>query len=239
MTLKDLFEYLTYGELAQLDIGGLVPDAAESGPDPKDYAKLMSHVNMGLKEVYKRFWLRSEEVIIQLYDHIATYTLDKKYAITNKMSVEPYKYIIDSPIEPFTNNVLKIEQVFDEGGRQMFLNDRTEPWSVFTPAYNQVQIPFPERHNSMVIQYRAAHPTIKYEFGMDPEKIELQIPEGLLEPLLFYIASRAFAGLNTDMNQEGNNYLQKFEASCKKAEELGLQVTTNLSNLRLDQRGWV
>lgn len=239
MTLADIFEYLTYGELSQLKIGNLNPKASESKPSEEDYALIMSHINMALKAVYKRFFLSSREMIVQIYDHIQIYTLDRRWAVTNHDSKEKPKYIVDSPLDPFLDDLLKIEQVFNEGGEEMFLNDLTEPWSVFTPRYNQVQIPFPEKHNSMVIHYRASHPTLKYTKDMKPEHIEVLLPEAMLEPVLFYIAHRIFAGMNDDMNQEGNNYLQKYEQSCQQLEKLGLQITPHYGNLRLDNKGWV
>ena len=238
-TLKDIFEQLTYGELSNLAVGNLVSDDPESAPDPKDYARIMAHINLGLKALYTRFWLSSKEVIIQLYDHIQIYTLDRKYAVTNNLSMEKWKYIIDSVYEPFLDDVLKIEQVFDEGGRGLFLNDLTEPWSVFTPAYNQVRITYPMWCNSLVVHYRASHPTLKYEPGMDPASIEVLLPEAMLEPLLFYVAHRAFGSLNVDQNAESNNYLQKYEQSCQRLMQLGLYITPNYGNERLDQKGWV
>lgn len=235
MKLSDILEQLTYGELSQLNMGGWSGNEVRQ----EDLAKVVSHINMGLLELHKRFWLRSSDVIIQLYDHIQTYTLDRRYAITNVLSTELYKYIVDSQYEPFQDNVLRIEQVYNEGGELLFLNDLTEPWSVFTPSWNSIQIPFPERHNSLLVHYRAAHPLVRVTPETDAATVDIDIPPGLLEPLLLYVGARAYSALNSDGNAEGNNYLQKFEASCKIAEANGMQIHTNYGNLRLDQKGWV
>jgi len=239
MTLLDVFRDLTYGELQGLAIGNLIPDDNESSPDPKDYANVMSHINLGLKEIYKRLFLSSKEVIIQQYDHIEKYVLDYKYAASNTLSPEPYKYITDSIYDPFMDDVLKIEEVFNEGGEKMFLNDSTEPWSVYTPSYRTVQIPFPHNSNSMTVHYRASHPTLVYTADMDPDEIEIMLPDGLMEALLLYVAHRAYGSLNTDDNSQGNNYRKLFEASMKQVELLGLQVQPEYSNVRLDKTGWV
>lgn len=323
MRLSEIFEYLTTGELAQLHIGGMDPHAPWSQARAEDYQQLVAHVNVALKVLFSRFWIRSKEVIVDLYPHIQEYVLDRRYAETNNLSLEPYKYIADSIFDPFCNDVLKIEQVFNEGGELMFLNDINEPWSVFTPSFRSVQIPFPMICNSMVIHYRASHPTIRFlpsqkpdpncapcaqdissldggEFdainnnpeppnitppsfteddcdivmdggwyldsglvaepyqvgaptgvlggsdfpgGVQPlpaDQIEVMLPEWLLEPLLFYVASRAFASLNSDQNQEGNTYLQKYESSCQRLESTkGMFITANTTNERLDVAGWV
>lgn len=235
VTLADVFEQLSAGELAQLSLGGW---EGKTVPE-KDRSRVISHINMGLIALYTRFWISSKEVIIQIYDHIQTYELDRKFAITNKLSVEPYRYIIDSVYQPFENDVLKIEQVFNEGGELMFLNDMTQPWSVFTPSYKTLQIPFPEKHNSMVVHYRAGHKKIVLAEHQDPAEVEIHLPLQLLEPLLFYVAHRAFASLNSDQNQEGNNYFKKYENACKAVELKGLLMETSYGNHRLDQNGWI
>ena len=238
MKLADIFEALTYGELSQLALGNLVADDAESEVDPKDYAKVMSHINMGMSKLYSTFFLSSREVIVQLYDHIQLYTIDARYAVTNTDSEEPIKYIMDSIYEPFVDEVLNIESVYNEGGELMLLNDHTEPWSIFTPGYNQIQIPFPEKHNSMVVHYRAEHPKVKFTSGMDPTKIDVGIPNGLLQSLLYYVAHRANAGTNVDQGANALSYYQKYTASVREAKLAGIGINTNLTNTKLDKAGW-
>lgn len=235
-TLADIFEQLTFGELAQFSIGGLAGEQVRK----EDQSKVMSHINLGLKKLYERFWLSSKEAHINLYSHIQNYTLDKKFARTNQLSVEKYKYIIDSVYQPFQNDVLKIEQVFNEGGELMFLNDLTEPWSVFTPSYNQIQIPFPERENSLTVHYRASHAPLMWTAEMDPSDVEVRIPEGLVEALLLFVGYRAHASIGGELGMaESNNYLRKFNEACAQADRAGVGITTSYGNLKLDKNGWV
>lgn len=265
-TLKDIFENLAYGELQQAAVGLLL--AQDIGPqsdiinmDDPEYIerarnedKVVRHVNMALTALHTRFWLASREVIIQQYDHIQQYWLDKKYAQTNNLSTEPLRYIMDSIFDPFQDDCLKIEEVHDEGGETLFLNDLTEPWSVFTPTYNSIQVPYPMWCNTLVAHYRANHPKVSlykdvligpFQAKTDksqklrPEEVEIFIPEGFMEPLLFYVAHRVFGALNVDNNAEGNNYLQKYEASCQRLEQSGLQITPHYGNEKLDKAGWV
>lgn len=74
---------------------------------------------------------------------------------------------------------------------------------------------------------------------MDPEEVELDVPEGLLESLLLYVGYRATRGMGAEAAQEGLNYYEMFEASCAKARELGIQIEPQYSNLKLDYKGWV
>lgn len=207
---------------------------------PEDYRKVVAHVNLALTELYKRFWLSSCEVKIDLYDHISIYHLNSKYAQTNTLSTELYKYISDSQEHPFTDNVLKIEEVFDELGHKVCLNDLNEQGcSFYTPSYNSIQVPLPFIDASISVHYRGNHPRIKYIPGFDPTKVEVELPDGLLEALLVYVGGRATRVLNSDQNAESNNYKQLFEDSCKRAEALGLQITPQYSNLKLDYKGFV
>jgi hypothetical protein len=238
MNLLDVFTALTYGELKQLSLGNFCPDDAESAPDTADYAQIMSHINLGLTELHKRFLLRTEELYVQQYSHIETYVLSWEYAATNDASAQPYKYILDTVGNPFPDNVLKIEECYNEIGELLVLNKASDDESLFTPTYRSIQVPAPVSANILGVQYRAAHPKVVYERGMDPEDFDIGIPEGLLEALLYYVAMRCFTGLNTDDNHEGNNYLKKFEASCKQYKFEGLGVQAELDNSNFDARGW-
>lgn len=235
MFLSEVLEHLEHGELSQLAMGG---NECES-IDCCNLANILPHINMGLAELYKRFPLKMGDVIVQQYDHIQTYFLKRKYAQSNTESKEPVKYIVDSKYQPFIDNVNKIERIIDELGRELFVNNSTEYWSVYTPSYDSIQVPLPEKENQMIVHYRAGHQVIKLDC-LDPAKTEIEIPPGYLEALLYYIGSRILTGLNTDGQiSEGNNYMQKFEQSCAKITELNLMNNDNTSNLKLDNAGWV
>lgn len=234
MFLSEIFEQLTQGELQQLAMSGV----DNIGIQTCDYPKILPHINLGLIELYKRFPLKKSEVVLQQYDHIQLYELNSRFAETNTESTETYKYIKDSVYYPFKDDVLRIEKVFNEDGQELFLNDYTQHWSMFTPSYNVLQVPWPEKENSVIVHYRASHAKIELD-GLNPETTEVHIPPGFLEPLLLYVGGRAFSSLNSDQDAEGNNYLAKFEASCKKIEDLNLMNTNDSANLKLEHAGWV
>ena len=213
ITLDDLLRDLTYGEFAQLNLGNFLPEEHENEPDPKSYAQLSSWFNLGLKLIYSEFLLASEEIYVRQYpDDIDTYVLSYDYAVSNTASTQPIKYIIDTAEDPFNDNLLLIESVFEESGDQLFLNDSSEDFSLFTPTYRSLQIPVPNTFDTIAVQYRAGHPKIDYTPTMAPADIEVAIPHSLHEALLWYVASRAYAAFNTDQGQEGNpgtNQLQE------------------------------
>lgn len=238
ITLMDIFKDLTYGELSQLHIGGLVPSEFESSPDPTNYDKILSHINIGMTELYKRFFLLSREIYIQQYEEIEVYQLQSKYNQTSA-SLEPIKYILDTPENPFLDDVLKIEQVYDEVGNLLPLNDISEELSVYTPSYRSIQVPYPKNENVMAVQYRADHPRLVWDVDMNPAEIEIDIPGSLYEALLLYVAYRAQSSMGGEGAADGMGYFQKFEASCENVNKLGLQIQGEPGAWRFDQAGWV
>jgi hypothetical protein len=102
MILRDLLKDLTYGELQGLAIGNLLPGEAESEVDPHQYQQVVSYINMGLTELYKRFFLRSVEIMLQQHAEISTYLLHSDYSLANTTSpiAESERYIIDTAVSP-------------------------------------------------------------------------------------------------------------------------------------------
>lgn len=237
MKLSEIFEQLTYGELFQFSMGGSEGQEIR----PENYRRVLSHVNLGLTELHKRFWLRSGQIMVQMYDHISIYQLDERFAQTNTLSTELYKYIMDSVYEPFKNSAyLKTEEIYDENGCKLCLNDLNEQGcSFYTPTYNSIQVPLPYDQSAFSVHYRGNHPTIPYTDGMDPETIEVELPIGLLESLLLFVGGRAQSSSAGDGRQEAMNWMQQFDQSCARAEGLGLEITPQYNNLKLDYRGYV
>jgi hypothetical protein len=239
MILYDLLKDLTYGEFAQLKIGNLIPGEYESEVDPTRYEQLMTAINLALKEIYKRFFLSSKEIYIQQHSEIAIYVLDSKYAQSNVASPEDPKYIMDTVDIPFEDDILKIEEVYDEGGNKLPINDITEDLSVYTPNYKSIQVPYPDDANTMAVQYRACHPQVVYTRGMDPSKVEIWLPNSLHEAFLYYVAARLMAPVSGGDGNSGVEYMQKFENSCLKVDELGLEIQAEPGDWRFDATGWV
>jgi len=258
MFLSEIFDQLTYGELTQLSAGGVHTE----GILEQDYPKVISQINLGLTELHKRFDIKRSEVTVQQHDHIQLYFLNSKFAETNKPErvddpddpnnlkpvvpgISEY-YIIDSPAYPFQDDVLRIERIFNELGEELYLNQDSpytqhsnKYWSVHTPTYNSIQVPYPDNENQMIVTYRANHPRIPL-VGTDPKTTEVDLPSSLLECLLLYIAARYNVNRGTELSlSEGQLFMTKFEMSCKKIEELNLMNSNDSFNTRFEMNGWV
>jgi len=237
MTLLDIFKDLSYGELQNTAIGNLMPDDNESQPDPRSYNQILSHLNRALTKIYSRFLLSAKEIYVELHEEIAIYVLESKYAQTNVASLEDPKFIADSAENPFEDDILKIEQCYDELGNVLFLNDDTEELSIFTPSYKSIQVPYPNDWNTVAVQYRAAHPKVEWTINTDANLVEVAVPEALYEAVLYAIAARAVPRF--DGGGEGGEFMQKYEMACQAVEKQGLHIQSEVSNWRFDQNGWV
>lgn len=236
MLLSEIFDSLRHGELGHMYIGGKEID----GIAAEDWPSIVSHINLGLTALHKRFPLRYEEVIIQQFEEIQTYYLRSKYALSNHSSLEPIKYIMDSEYQPFKDNVLKIENVYSEFGQERSLNDDKDTFTVYTPQFDAIIKPYNCKENAMSVVYRANHDKIVVTDDFNPDAIEVNLPITLVEPLLFFVANRVLNGMGAGNNiQEANHYLSKYELACAQIETFGLINKEASSNIRLEKAGWV
>ena len=236
MNLDDIFNQLSYGELAQVMVGnddaGLVPAS--------DYPRIAASVSLGLTELHKRFLIKETKIRIELVEGISTYVLDSKFAESNVTGTEPNKYIKDSA-EPFLDNVLKIERVYDSSGNEVTLNILEDEDSIMTSGMNVLVLPAEVEYEYIDVVYRANHPALnKANVLNHPLRVEIDLPISYLEALLFYVASRVMnpIGMISEFH-EGNNYAAKFEAACIRLEQLNIKVENHRANDRLADNGWV
>jgi len=242
ITLHDLLSNMTYGEFSQLSLGNFLPDEHENEPNPKSYKQLTSHVNLGLTALYSEFVLVLEEIYIQLDEAITTYVLSFDYAVSNTASPIDLadRYIVDTAEIPFNDNVLKVEEIYDDFGNRLFTNDDTEDLSIMTPTYRTLQVPWPNAWNVIAVQYRANHKRVSVTSATDLTSIEIFVPPQLEEALMFYVASRVFASLpgNAD-SSESNDYFRKYQSKIQEVRHQGLYTQPESGSWRFGDNGWV
>lgn len=238
MLLSEIFEYLSYGELAQVSLGG--GGTHEIGILPEDYPKIITNINLGLTELHKRLPLKQNEVIIKLYSHITNYILHSDYAESNLASSKPYKYIQDqNNLEPFNDDVILIRHVYDEAGDEFPINNLNESTSLFTPQQNVLQVPWPDNENSLSIIYRAGPKKINHIGLSRPELVEVDLPPQFLEPLCSYVAFRIFSSLNLgEGNAEANSHYANFERAIALIKNDGLYVSDHHLNSKFGDQRW-
>lgn len=235
MLLSDIFDQLSYGELSHVHIGG-----NGTGINRGDYPQLVSHINAALMDLHTRLPLKVDSLIIQLHDWIQSYYLRVQYAQTNSESSESIKYIMDSPFKTFKGNILKVEQVFSEIGVEYPLNDPVQNYSVFTPQYDLLSVPFADRENVLSVAYRAGHPKISVTPESDPDKIEVDLPAYLQEAVCTYVGARVMSGMGSgDNQQESAVLMHRYNTFLAQLEINGVVNTDTMINTKLEKNGWV
>lgn len=245
MKLKEIFDQLTYGELSQVSIGG----GASGAIRPEDYPKIVAHVNLGLTALYKRFTLKKGEFKLVLQPGVLAYALSSKFATTNTRSREAVKYINDAAM-PFRDDLLKVETVQSATGYDFSLNNVADMFSMRTPMQRMLVVPADivaqadwllddMKTSYLQVGYRANHPKLEAE-DIEPEDLEIELPDTHLEALLLFVAARVHTpiGIGGEDNT-GNVYMQKYEMACQELEAKNLQIDEGTQYDRLPNNGWV
>lgn len=234
MQLSEIFEYLMYGELANLVFSSI----EEGEIKEKDRARLISNINLGLIDLHKRFPISYKALGIELFEHIGEYVLDRKYSYTMKDPSVRYHYIMDNPQEPFNNDLIKINRVLTEDGEEEYpLNAEDNNLSLFTPSYNILQVPYPIYENILMLEYQAYPAKIPLNVP-DPSDYYVALPEVFLEPLISFINFKLYTGVGVE-KPEAPNYLQRYDIECKRIADLGLFNQDVRANLKLEDNQWV
>lgn len=236
ITLQELFDTLAQGELANLSLGNSPLRTITEA----HYPKMVSHINLGLIELYKRFHLREGEVRVHQYPGVTTYYLRSAHSgELADMCEDTYLEVDDA--NPFLDDVLKVTQVYNSLGDELPLNNSTNPLSVFTPSFDVLKTPVNDPPDVLSVVYRASYPKIVITPTFNPITTKLHIPDYIIEPLLLYVASRAFKATPTpegEVNPNTSN-IHQYELACRKVEMYSLPPDVNDTRNQFTAKGWV
>lgn len=237
MLLSEFLQHLAYGELSQLALGDISTGSIEAESLPK----IISQINMGMIALYTRFPLLERSLTLQQYNHITTYQLNSRYAVTNTESTEKYKYIVDSIYEPFKDDIIRIGGIYSENGAEIGLNDSNDILSIYTPTYDSIQISVPNEEMVCFINYRASSVPIPLSPTEDElSTLVLQLPASLVEALSNYVAYRIYGNRpNQESQQESQLFYNKYDSICINVESKNVLLNgDSTSNLKLNNLGW-
>lgn len=199
MTILQIIELAKNGELKQLAL-------------KEDNTSILGYLNLGLIELYKRFPLKVEEVVIELHDGQDIYTLPNDCM----WIVAAYGEVPES--SPDRVNVLPV-------------NEEDEPDSINTISWNKIQIPLSVDGAYVSLIYVASP-----GYVVDVNET-LDLPVQLVEALLHYIGYRGHCSQTGDSNAENNVHYQRFEASCGRVMQLGMFTNDDFSMKRRVETG--
>ena len=220
MKLSLLLQQLRAGELAQLS------------PNDKTDEKIIAYINMALVALYSRFQLSTEEAIITLRPDLAktVYTMDSTDADVRVNN------------QPMTDDeFMSIIAAYNEDGSLIDVNDDKNPGSIFTVSYNKLQIPILEDNAYVSIIYRRNPTLVTYVdngSGFATEQT-VPLPMQLMEPLCHYVGYRAHGSVDGKLTTENNSHYTRYDAACKRAEELGTLTADDTITCTVASKGFI
>ena len=238
MKLQEIFDALWYGELSQVFQGGT--DATE-GIREEDRKKVISHIQLGLTSLHRRFNIRVGEFVLELQPGQTVYVLSKEFAQSNTKSAEPVKYIRDNQL-PFEDDLFKIERIYDKNECELPFNESMFK-GIRTLRNHVLVVPesYQEKTDILHILYRANHPKIDTLMGEAvPFMQEIELPDMYLQALLYFVGSRVMnpIGINQEFH-DGNNYAKKYELECMRLEQENFQIDDIEDNNKFHRSGFV
>ena len=226
MLLSFIIDAVKYGELQNVYTEEKLP-------------QLISFINLGLIQIYSKLPIIEKQVTIQEYPQISLYKLSSMYARHNHLSKVKHKYILDTPDNPFTDDVLFITGICDENGFAIPLNDEHHRRSVFISSYDTIQIPNANENEAVFVIYRAKPRCINPETKNLNQEIEL--PDYLLEALTAFVGFKAHQAIG---GQEGLAASQAFYQRF--TELINQAITDNIAgdgvlptNIKPRMRGYI
>lgn len=233
MKLSRIFEHLTHVTLSKLAVGGADAGAVKLG----DYPQLITLTNAGLLDLYTRFPIRTRDLTLQLSDGQNIYPLLAIHAESNA-AIET-KYILDSTsVYKFTDNILSIDEIYNELGQPVPLNDSNREDSVFTPSAYELQVPYANRENMLSVIYRAI-PDIIDLAALDTDLVEVDLPYHFMEAITSFIAWKLYTPIGSNEDPRSLQYLSSYLAAIKVIKDTGTSIEESTSNSRFGDNGWV
>lgn len=203
MKLSELLKKLSYGELSNLSLSGEGSGTINESAHPR----LILLINDALKDIFSRFNLHERTTAIQSLDWKSFYVLRKEFAVMDP--TVGLKYIIDTPSNIFTDDLVKILDVTNEVGDPLPLNDAEQWASVFTPKFDTLQLTHPGSSQIFAVTYQALHPELALS-GAGYLDQEIRIPSILETALRMKTVLPIFSAMS---GQEYSVKSQQLEAA--------------------------
>ena len=127
----------------------------------QDLTLLNQCINRAIEELYTKFNLVEKELIIVPIKGQTSYLLDESGSLT----MHPTSgYIRDTSENIFGSDVMTILRCFIEDGKEIAINDSSDPFSVYISRADTITIPNPIQNTMYFFVYRAYPPVSYYPF---------------------------------------------------------------------------
>lgn len=225
MLLQEVFDQLASSELNNI----YVVDQKTKRILPDKYAAVSTAVNAALTQLHTRFLLRTGELTVELHPDQTTYALQGRCVVGKDGIATANRFI--QPSGDFRDNLLKIQQVFDDKGEELGLNNHSNYFSVRESSFDTLVVPIEEFEKRNVktlrVVYRQNHKMIPYNCeGLEPDCYGLTLPRTHLMALCLYVAARMHVPIGLqDATYSGNSFMALYNQECDRLENSGMQMS--------------
>lgn len=211
--LQDFFEYLSYGELSNTSTG----NRFTGDITPEMYPKVVSALNLGLRDLYTRLDIKKSDKTIQ------------QITGTNE-------YDIGEP------DLVKVLWIKDQDKNTLMMNDMAYPDELFLPDIQTIQVNDVLAPRTLIVTYQSIHPRIVIQEEFNPETYEVTFPFFTYPALLNYIASKLSSGKVVRKDETENiaaTFRYQYEREIKKIVADGHIMAFTDSGIKHTNQGWV
>jgi hypothetical protein len=196
MLVSDIINIAKYGELQQLAV-------------KNNTEAVLSYVNMGVLELYKRFKLGIKVEIVRINPLVSVYTL-------------------------VNSDIMKVETVYDADGRELKFPSiiGSEDYDIKPIGHTTFMLKKPKVEDIAFV-YTSA-PTLLTDLTD-----VVPIPQSMTEALLHYIGYRGHGSVDGMINTENNTHYMRFDKSCKALLDEGYGDVVDLSMASVTYKGFV
>lgn len=210
------------------DLNYVEPDAVATTEYPSAALrlKLLPTINSVLRQLHIDHQIHQKELVLRTSVGVTQYYLRVEHALTHAAPVE--KYIIDSAANPYTGDLVRIDEVLDEDGHRVY-SDLENRWGglVRRPRWDCLVFAAPIEGAEYLVRYRASSPEMT-ESQIDSE-VSLGLPPGFVDLLRLRVAERVYGA-------------QKLQESVAKAAQYRIEAADLEARLRgqdtVQEGGW-
>jgi len=208
MQVSEIVKHIKYGDLSNLGVSKNL-DSTDPAKVAKAEEQIISYINLGLIELYKRFNISIQAEIVQTDPLVSTYTLRNK-------------------------NIAKILNVYDASGYELKFQELAyqENYDIKEIGYLTYLFKNP-KEEEVAFVYKGMPETVTSVTE------DTQLPKVMLEALVNYIGQRAYASVGGTKQEDQTLYFNKFNESCKVLENHGYFKGDDLLAKSILDKGFV
>lgn len=234
MNLQECLDRLARGKISNLAL-------CENGKVKEKFLpKVVDAINEAITRLYSVFPVKEKAVLVELYEGRTEYPLTSEHSwrhAQGKIDDEYNYYIIDTPENPFIDDIQNIVEIHDDLNRRRPINDPDSPLGIMVPEPNLIIVQVALDHRVLQVSYRAKHLIL----SPDDLTSTIQLPEHLFGALFSYTAYLLHSDMNT---QEAVANAQKYYAEYQSIIteiQLNTPFTPDklVSDKKFIRRGWV